>query len=79
MCSAISRLHKFLDCAEHIHIFKRLNGVCTLFRDRTFVYPRTARSQRQSDSPVVSETAGSQRGMRGKGKTASARSCKLVE
>jgi len=39
----------------------------------------TARSQRESDSPVVSETAGSQRGMRGRGKTTSAQSCKLVE
>ena len=62
-----------------IFIIKGLNGVCTLFRDRTFVYPCTARSQRESDSPVVSETAGSQRGMRGRGKTASAQSCKLVE
>jgi len=43
------------------------------------VYPRTARSQQESDSPVVSESAGSQRGMRGRGKVATTRSCKLVK
>jgi len=42
------------------------------------VYPCTARSQRESDSPVVSETAGSQRGVRGREMAANSQSCKLI-
>jgi len=39
----------------------------------------TARSRRNSCSPVVSETAGNQRGLRGRGKLATTQSCKLVK
>jgi len=43
-----------------------------------FVY-HSKESGRGSDSPVLSETAGSQTGVREKGKATTAQNCKLVD